>query len=137
MPWARPALTDHATGSRAFAPVWRCRPFNAGAPDTGGNSEVYGTITVLLFLTTPFAIIITKKISEIIANKIHLINYEKTSIFILIFLITITFVFSGLTGLLILITSTIIGVLTIKKEVSKTILMSSIIIPSLFYYLPI
>lgn len=93
----------------------------------------------ILFVTIIFATFIgfflslwfTKK-AALIINKIP---YALISKCILAFLIILTFVLSGFTGLLVLVTGSAIGSLCTLLEVRKIQLMASLIIPSVVFYL--
>ncbi|MBT3642532.1 hypothetical protein HN604_00035 [archaeon] len=93
-------------------------------------------IFATILVTTLFVIPITINTSKIFAKNIHKINYSKISIAILLFLTTIILFFSGVIGFLIFIVSTILGITCLKVGVSKSILMSSLLIPTTLWYLP-
>ncbi|MFH1249463.1 MAG: tripartite tricarboxylate transporter permease [archaeon] len=73
--------------------------------------------------------------SKIFARNISKIEYSSISKSILIFLILMTFLISGLEGIIILITGTIIGVLAIKQGIRKMHLMGCIMLPVITYFL--
>ena len=82
-------------------------------------------------IATILAMKIAKKFSVIISK----INYKKLSMFIILFITALTIYLAGFTGLLILITSAFLGLFVNLKGISRSHLMSSLIIPVIFYYL--
>ncbi len=73
--------------------------------------------------------------ARIFARNLKRMDYSRISALIILLLCVISFLFSGLLGLLILITATSIGIVAIKKGVMKTNLMGCIILPVIFYFL--
>ncbi|MCK4997301.1 tripartite tricarboxylate transporter permease [Candidatus Pacearchaeota archaeon] len=94
------------------------------------------TILITIILTSLLAIPLTLFSSKTIAKQIHKINYTKISYTILIFLILITIYFTGILGLLVLIVSTLLGLTCIELETKRNLLMASILIPTIIFYLP-
>jgi putative membrane protein len=95
-------------------------------------------IWTILFLTLIIGIIaffITMKISKLIANKIQNINYAILSYTILIFLVILTTIISGPLGLLILATSTCLGLSCQYYGIRKGLLMGCLLIPTIIIYL--
>ena len=68
---------------------------------------------------------------EEIKNKI---NAKKMSIFTITFLIFISYLLSNIGGLIILLVASLIGYLPYKLKTTKTILMGSLMIPTLIFY---
>jgi len=93
-------------------------------------------IITTIFLTTLISIPLTLKISKLTAINIHKIPYTKISFFTLIFLTIITFILSGFLGLLILTTSTTLGLTCIEFKIRRSFLMGAILIPTTIFYLP-
>ena len=100
------------------------------------NSSHLQIIILTILITAIIATITTTIISKLIAKNIHKINYILISKIILLTTTIIIFIISKFYGLLILATATLIGILAIKLKVQKTHLMTSIIVPTIFYYLP-
>ncbi|MBR9705090.1 hypothetical protein GOV12_06775 [Candidatus Pacearchaeota archaeon] len=92
-------------------------------------------IILTIILTGFIAAVITLKISKIIAKYIQKINYTIISYSIIILLIIVTFIFSGPLGLLILISASTLGILTIELGVRRMNLMGSLLIPTILYYI--
>lgn len=104
----------------------------------------FSTIQIILLtiLISGFAsFIIAILISKLIAKNIHKIKYSYLSKIIIILLLTIILIFSDntikgrLTSLIIFITATTLGILTIQKGIMRMHLMGCLLIPSILYYL--
>jgi putative membrane protein len=93
----------------------------------------------LFFITTiisgSVALVIGIKITNLFSKIIEKINYKKLIISILIIIFIMTILLSKLYGILILITSTALGIYTSKINVSKNLLLGCLIIPVLTYLL--
>jgi len=106
--------------------------------------EILGTLTwkyLLLILITiltsgVISFFLTKSIAKIFSRKISKINYTKISIFILIFLVIIIFIFSGFIGIIILIASTFLGIYCNSLNVKKTNMMGCLLLSTMIYYFP-
>jgi len=94
---------------------------------------ILGTIIISGILAAVLGI----KISKFCANNINKINYTYITLFTISILIifNIIFSFSGGLGLLILITSTSLGIFAISSESRRINLMGALIIPTIIYYL--
>jgi len=93
---------------------------------------------LLIILTTIiisgfFAFILSINLGKIFAKNINKISYSKLSVFILLILISATFIFSGFLGLLILITSTALGITAILLEIKRTNLMGCLLVPTILF----
>jgi len=93
-------------------------------------------IITTIILSTLTIIPIALFISKIISKNIHKIPYTKTSLIIILLLITINFLVSGLFGILILTISTSLGLTCIESKTRRSFLMGAILIPTIIYYLP-
>ncbi len=93
-------------------------------------------IIITILITAIIASIVTNIISKQIAKKLHKINYTNISKIILLITTLLILIISKFEGLIILLTATFIGILAIKLNAPKTYLMSSIIIPTILYYIP-
>lgn len=76
------------------------------------------------------------KISTIFAKNISKIDYEKVSLFILVFLILIVFLISGFLGMIVLIAATFLGLTAQYYGIRKGLLMGCLLIPTILFYLP-
>jgi len=93
-------------------------------------------IILTIILSAIISVIITIKISKLVSNKINKINYTKISKIILILIALIILVISGLTGMLVFIISTVLGLTCISFNVRRGFLMGSLLVPTILYYLP-
>lgn len=91
------------------------------------------TITIATIILIPYTNFLSKKISK----NINKLNYSKLSTSILIFLFIIIAVISGPIGILVFVSSTLIGLTCIELNVRKGFLMGSLLIPTIIYYIPI
>lgn len=92
-------------------------------------------IILAVFISGILAFIISIQISKIFSRLINKINYNKLSLFILLFLTAIIFLFSGLIGILVYITSTALGIFCILLGIKRTTLMACLIVPTILIYL--
>ncbi len=90
---------------------------------------------IVAIIAGSISVYLTLFAAKIFARNLKRFNYNKISIFILILLCFISFLFSGLIGLFILITATGIGIVAIKRGVMKMHLMGCLILPIIFYFL--
>ena len=97
------------------------------------------TITVIMISIVISAIIstiCTAYLSRKLANNFHKLNYKLISQVILVILVIITLIISGVGGLIILITATLLGLLCIYLEVRRSLLMGCLLVPTILFYLP-
>jgi putative membrane protein len=104
-------------------------------------TEITNTEMIIIFATILISTIIlipyTNFLSKIFAKYINKINYSKISYLILFLLTFLIFFISGALGILVFISSTLIGLICIELDVRKGFLMGSLLIPTIIYYLPI
>lgn len=86
-------------------------------------------------LTGAIASFLALRISRIFSRIITKINYQKLCKAIIIFITLLILYFSGIIGILILITATALGILPHHYKTSKANLMACIILPVILYYL--
>ena len=100
--------------------------------------NVDGMVFVLLIavaiLAGATALMLTSVIGKTFARNIHKIDYKRISFAIMLFVAALTFYFSQLTGLLILLTGTAIGLFTITKSIARYNLMGCLMLPVIIYY---
>lgn len=89
-----------------------------------------------IVITSIISYFISLKTSKIFAKNISRIDYEKVSWFILFFLIFVTFFISGFMGLIVLTTSTFLGLTAQYYGIRKGLLMGCLLIPTILFYLP-
>ncbi len=92
-------------------------------------------ILTTIMISGFFAFILSINISKIFAKNINKINYSKLSIIVLTILIIASILFSGWLGLLILITSTSLGIVAILLDIKRTNLMGCLLVPTILFYL--
>ncbi|MEK6895775.1 MAG: tripartite tricarboxylate transporter permease [Nanoarchaeota archaeon] len=105
--------------------------------------QLIGTVSykmlILILIVCLFSGIIsfyiTKFLAKIFAEKIDKINYSILSIFVLIIIFIVVFIFSGLLGVIILILSTLTGIYCISLNIKRTNMMGCLLIPTILYYL--
>ena len=106
-------------------------------------SKIIPELTLSNLITISIAIVITAILASLIAlitektfsKQITKLNYQLLCISIIILVTTIVFIFSGFLGLLILTTSTFIGILPPLLNTNKNHLMGCLILPTILYLL--
>lgn len=112
-----------------------------GAVITISKINPYITQSQLIFFIAvsltagAIATLLALKISKTFSKVISEINYQKICTSIIILITLLTLFFSGLLGILILITATAVGVLPQHYKVSKSHLMACLILPIILRYL--
>ncbi len=92
-------------------------------------------LVAAVLLTTFFAAYITLGLSRLLVRKVQTISYRPFSLGVLVFLVVLVYGLTGYMGLLILATSTGIGLLAPLTGVKRTHCMAVLIIPTVLYYL--
>src|SRR3989344_859011 len=92
-------------------------------------------ILTAITITGILVFFLSIKISKLFAKYLHKMNYSKISTGILIILTGVSFLFSGWLGLLVLISSTSLGIFAILTEVKKIMLMGCLMIPTILFYI--
>ena len=92
-------------------------------------------IVLSIILATIVAVLITVYLSKKSSIIITKINYQKLSLVVILIIIFFTGIISGYLGLLVLATSTSLGIFAISSRIKRTHLMASLIIPTIIYYL--
>ena len=91
--------------------------------------------TGIIFLSTGFSFLLCKNVSYSIVKIYQKINLKFLSIFGMVLLISISFFISGFIGLIVLFTSSSIGMFCLILKVPRISCMSSLIIPTVFVML--
>lgn len=99
------------------------------------NLETTILIISIILISGIISFYHTNYLAKIFVKKIQKINYTKISIAILIFLMILITTISGLTGLLVLIASTLTGIYCISLKVRRTNMMGCLLIPTIILYL--
>jgi len=92
-------------------------------------------ILTAITITGILVFFLSIKISKLFAKYLHKMNYSKISTGILIILTGVSFLFSGWLGLLVLISSTSLGIFAILTEVKKIMLMGCLMMPTILFYI--
>ena len=108
-----------------------------------GIEELLGTVgmrEVLLFtaailITAAIAAMITLKTGKMFCKIVTKINYKLLTGIIIAVIILLTIILSGWLGLLVLITTTAIGIIPGIVKVTRTQAMGCLLVPTLGYYL--
>ncbi len=95
---------------------------------------------LILFLGSSFVVgglatFLTLYLSKIFSKIIDKINYNKISIFIIGFIVSLVTILTGLTGLFVLLVSTSVGLIPLLKNTERSHLMGSLILPVILYFL--
>ncbi len=102
---------------------------------TGLTKETMIILIFISLIAAAIAVIATIKVSKLFCKLLEKVNYKKIAITILIFIILLTFYFDGFIGLLILITTTSLGILASRFGVPKNHLMGCLILPVIIFFL--
>lgn len=98
------------------------------------RSEIFLFIFICIF-SAGIAAIITLFLGKRMSTIFHNINSKKLSITLIILITAITIYFTGLYGLLILITSTATGTLAFRLDLRKSLLLGCLIIPTIIFFI--
>jgi len=79
--------------------------------------------------------VILEKTTIFISRKIHLVDYDKLSKGVIIFITLLVAFITGWKGILILAASSFLGYYCIKKEVRRNQLLGSLVIPTILFYI--
>lgn len=93
------------------------------------------TTLIIIIISASLSFIIGDLIAKSLTNHFYRLNYNILSIFLIILLTTSVFIVSGYIGLVVLITSVSLGIITIISKVPRAHLMACLIIPTILYYL--
>ncbi|MEK6936492.1 MAG: tripartite tricarboxylate transporter permease [Nanoarchaeota archaeon] len=92
-------------------------------------------IISIILITVFIATVLTIFFSKIFSKLISKINYKKLCLVIIIFITLLVLLISKPIGLLILVTSTSLGIFTQLKQVNKNHLMGCLLLPVILYFL--
>jgi len=95
--------------------------------------QILTLIIISILIVSIISFYLTKILSKEIIKIIEKINYTKLSKIILVLLILIVILISGFLGLLLFIASTLFGIYTISSKVKRSLMMGSIILPTIFF----
>ena len=92
-------------------------------------------ITGTIIISGVLAFFISVFIAKILSKWISKLNYSIISCILILFLVNLNIFFSGILGFLVLVVSTILGLLCIYTKVRRTHLMGCLIIPAIILLL--
>ncbi|MCD6398849.1 MAG: tripartite tricarboxylate transporter permease [Candidatus Aenigmarchaeota archaeon] len=101
---------------------------------TFGLNEIIifsGIILLVSAISAILTIILSKKIIELFRK----IKYRTVNLFTLLLIITLVFILSGMYGVLILMLSTAIGMISILSGTRRTYLMGCLLLPTILFFL--
>ncbi len=98
-----------------------------------GFKETLIFIAVIL-ISASIALILSLKLTKVSLNFLRKINYQKLCIFTSVFLIALTVIFSGMIGILVLIVSIAIGLVTNYVNVRRTYAMGCLLLPTILFF---
>ncbi len=96
-------------------------------------SDLFLILVVVAFagvLSFFWGIFIAKQVTK----KINHLDYKKLSIFVLVVILIVNLIFTNLYGLIVLVTSTALGIFTILSGARRINLMGSLLIPTIIFY---
>jgi putative membrane protein len=91
-------------------------------------------LVIVSLICASTALILAIGLSKSCRYFIKKVNYKKIVLSIIYFLVLLSFFMDGLIGLVVLITSTSVGILASLKGVGKNHLMGCLILPVIFYF---
>jgi len=92
-------------------------------------------ILIVIIISGILSFYIGINISRVFAKIVSKISYKKVTLLVIIILFIINCIFTNSLGILVLITSTALGMFTILSDTRRINLMACLIIPVIFYYL--
>lgn len=92
-------------------------------------------IMVAVIIAGIISFFIALNLSKLVSKYISKINYAKLSLTIIIVLVIVNLIFSNFLGIVVLVTSTALGVFTIKSKVRRINLMGCLLIPTIIFYI--
>ena len=92
---------------------------------------------LIALVTGALATILCLNLTNVAAKAMPKIPYQKTIIAVIILILGMCVFLSGWLGLLVLITTTALGILASKQEIAKNHLMGCLLLPTLIYFIPI
>lgn len=92
---------------------------------------------VFILISASIATIISLTLTKIALKFLRKINYKSLCISTSIFLFILTIIFSGLTGILVLITSLSIGLIPNKIGIRRTHMMGCLLVPTILFFIGI
>jgi putative membrane protein len=88
-----------------------------------------------ILVSASVAVVITLKFTKFALAFLKKINYQMLCLSTSVFLFALTIIFSGVIGILVLITSLSIGMITNKIEIKRTYAMGCLLLPTILFFL--
>lgn len=98
------------------------------------TEEVLLIFVGVAFMSAGSAAILTLKIGEVATKIIEKIDYKILGVAIIVFLILMTLIFTGIAGMVLLLTSTALGVYAQVIGVRRSMLMGCLIVPTIMFF---
>lgn len=89
-------------------------------------------LTIIILISGFLASLVTIFCAKFFAERISLIDYSKLSKYVLAFLVSVVFIFSGWLGIILMAVSAVLGLLCIYSGIRRTHLMGCLVIPAIF-----
>ncbi|OGI12534.1 hypothetical protein A3K64_01355 [Candidatus Micrarchaeota archaeon RBG_16_36_9] len=89
---------------------------------------------VVILISAASATILTLKMTKVSLNLLKRVNYQKLCLYTTIFLLTLTVIFSGWVGILILITSVSLGLIPNYINIRRTYGMGCLLVPTILFF---
>ena len=91
-------------------------------------------ITSVMLISSAISFYISLRIGKMFPSVISKTDYKKLNIFIATFLILIVYFFTGFYGVLILLTSTSLGIFSILKGIKRVHMMGCLLLPTMLFF---
>ncbi len=101
-------------------------------PSIGKIHLVY--FSAVSLITAAIAIILTLKLEKIFSSFMPKINYKILALSIVSFILLLTLFISGPLGLLVIFTSTVVGIAALLTNIERIHMMGTLILPIIFYF---
>jgi len=102
------------------------------ATEFGINELIFSAF--LMLMASSIAVLITWLIGKKLLFYLQNVNYKTLSKIVILLIISLVFVFTGITGIFILFISTCIGVLPVLLGIKRTSNMGFLMVPTLLYF---
>ena len=90
-----------------------------------------------ILISVSLSAILTLKASKFLIKKVEKVNYRLLNLSIILFVTIYTYIISGYCGMLILITSSALGMLASKWEINRSLLIATLMIPTALGFIKI
>ncbi len=118
--------------------IGRARSGSAAAIKSILNEIFFQDIIIILIaiiISGALAFIMGIKIAKFFALSLNKINYKKLTIAVIFILLIVNIIFTNFLGIIILLTTTSLGIYTILSNSRRINLMGALIIPAIIFYL--